>query len=334
MLTWRCAGRAASLSLLATFLGCPADKRDDGEHETAPSQPPATVPLIESAAPLASPRIDLPGMSIEAPGYPAIRGDYAAGSAQTLLPLEWVVTWQRGALPPADALQSITNAMLGVVQTKTSSHGRIAGTRDVEVGGKTGREYEITTEVGYTLIVTFAECGGRTVQILTGGMVDARTNSDKLVKSFRCTPDPKQDVDRVAVAVDARPGWKRTKPSGPPMLVNDRGTVVNATSFPSPDPSIPLEAIVPTAVRSAGFIVDAARPKERDGRKVWRATVDVGGKSHPAAIVAWRCDAGRLGAVYVFAEPGASVDDGLDLAMTARCLGPDEVPPTYPLKGD
>lgn len=335
----RYAIRAAALGAVVLFTGCPAPQREDSERAAASSGPGSGTPPgpEASASSLAAAegfaRVELPGLSIEGPGRPSITGDYGAGAAQVTTPFEWAVTWQRGDLPPLEALRSIANAMLGAFQTSTTSPGRIAGTRPVEVAGKSGHEFELVNGIGNTLVATFTECGGRTIQILVGGRAEARANSDKLVASFRCTPDPQKDLDRVGVAVEVRPGWKRTKPSGPPMLVNEREIVVNPTTVAAPNPRTPIEDFVPGAVRAAGFTLESERPIEKKGRKLWRASLSMNGKTHPAAILAWRCEDGRVGAVYVFGEPGSSLDEGIELALTARCLAPDEAPPTYPVKG-
>ena len=92
-----------------------------------------------------------------------------------------------------------------------------------------------------------------------------------------------------------------------------------------------LEELVPTALRAGGFMVDASKPEERAGRKVWRASMTLDGRAREAAIVVWWCpEQKRTAAIYVVSMGGAPIADGVDLALTGRCLGPDDKAPPIP----
>ncbi len=317
------------------LLGCPSEKPGDLERSAKAS----AAPLSEIAASdlLKSDSgsfvlLALPGMSLEAPSYAAVTGDYVQGTSQSSYPTEWAVTWQRGPLPPAAALQSIVASMATTLEAQKGSPARLADTRAVELGGQPGQQFELTIAGGYSIFVTFAECGGRVVQILVGGVSEVKSTSDKMVRSFRCSPDPSKDLEQVRVVVDARPGWKRTSPTGPPLLEDEHQVVVKPMLVPLPDAATPLETVVPNAVRASGFRLDSPTPTEIKGRKLWRGSVELSQTKHPAAVLAWKCQEGA-GVIYVFGKPGASLEEGLDLALTGRCLAPGETPPVYPSKG-
>lgn len=294
----------------------------------ASSPPPTPTP----SAPRPPPRLALPGMSLEAPSEATPTGDYVTGSVQATSPIEWTVTWQRGPLPPAEALQRIVETMARALETQQGSPTRVAGSREIPVGGLPGRQYDLLSERGFTIIVTFVECGGRVVQILGGGPASARALTSKMVESFQCTPDASRDVDREAVAVALQPGWQRTAPTGAPMLVNAREVLVRPTLLTAA-PGVPLERYAPMAIRSGGFTIDSDTPEERAGRKLWRGSVKLSGGSKPAAVIAWQCpDDARAAAIYVVSMAGAPLDEGIALALTGRCLGADEKPPAYPVR--
>ncbi|MEO7329912.1 MAG: hypothetical protein ABI193_15145 [Minicystis sp.] len=290
----------------------------------------APLPPLDQVAPLT--RLSLPGMSIEAPSVAVVNGDYVTGNVQARFPIEWTVTWQRGTQPPPEVMQRIVETMAKAIDGVQGSTSRVAGSREITVSGAPGRRYEIANERGGA-IVTIVECGGRVVQILGGGSANARSIVDKMVESFRCTPDPTKDTDREAVAVEARPGWQRTLPTGAPMLVNARELLVRPTLL-SGAPGVPIERYAPMSIRAAGFTVDTDTPVDRAGRKLWYGSLVLSGKPRKAAFLAWDCpNDTRAAAVYVVSMQGAPLDEGIALALTGRCLGPEERPPAYPVKG-
>lgn len=281
-----------------------------------------------SASAAAFPRLELPGMSLETPGRAPITGDYGTGGVQHTTIPEWGVTWQQGELPPRAVLDRLVDTMAGAIGRQQLSVARVAGSTDLTVAGAPARRFEIVTDRGYRIVVTFAQCGGRIVQLIAGGPANVSSINTRMVDSFRCTPDPKQDLDREVVVVDARRGWKRTKGTGKPMLVNAQEVLVRPTMLPSVD-ATPLETFVPLASRAAGFTIDSDRPEVIGGRKLWRGSVD----SKPAAVMAWRCPGElRVAAIHIISVEGAPLDKGIDLALTGRCLKPGEAPPVYPLK--
>jgi hypothetical protein len=293
----------------------------------------AAAPSVSSGAPAWPARLELPGMSLEAPGYATVTGDYMTGSVQSTYPIEWAVTWQHGPLPPPDALQQVVNGMIRMLETRELSTARITGSHESPVGGSPGRMFELANERGFVFVVAFGECGGRVVQIISGGPVNAKQTTTAMVDSFRCEPDASHDLDREAVAVDARPGWQRTAATGMPMLVNAREILVRPTLVPGAEAG-PLDQLLPIAIRSAGFTIDSDAPQERAGRKLWFGSLALSDKRRPAAFVAWRCaDDTRVAAIYIVSMQGAPLDEGIALALTGRCLGPDEKAPDYPVKG-
>lgn len=286
-----------------------------------PSPPPSPV------------RLELPGMSIEAPSYATITGDYVTGSVQATYPIEWAVTWQHGPLPPLAALQPIVDGMISALAARQLSPAHVTGSRESTLGGAPGRTFELTSDNGSVYVVVFGECGGRVVQIISGGPLNAKQTAAAMVDSFKCKPDPSRDLDRDAVALEVRPGWQRTAATGQPMLVNARELLVRPTLVSNIDAG-PLEQYVPIAIRAGGFTIDTSAPQERAGRKVWFGSLALSGKPKPAAIVAWRCaDDTRIAAVYVVSMQGTPLDDGIALALTGRCLGPGDKAPDYPVKG-
>ena len=293
----------------------------------------AAAPSVSARAPASPTRLQLPGMSIEAPGYAAVTGDYVTGSVQATYPIEWTITWQHGALPPPDALQPIVDGMRSAFEAREKSAARITSSHEIPLGGSPGRMFEIVNERGFDVVVVFGECGGRVVQIASGGPVNAKQTTTAMVESFQCTPDASQELDREAIAVDALPGWRRTSATGKPMLVNAREVLVRPSLVPGTEAG-PIEPLVLIAVRAGHFTIDSDAPQERAGRKLWFGSLTLSGKQHPAAIVAWRCagDA-RIATVHVVSLRGATLDEGIALALTGRCLGPTEKAPDYPVKG-
>lgn len=295
----------------------------------------AAVPSLSFSppAPDSPVRLELPGMSIEAPSSATVKGDYVTGSVQATSPVEWAVTWQPGKLPPLPALESIVDGMIHALDARMMSPTRVAASRESALAGSPGRTFELINERGLVFVVVFGGCGGRVVQIIRGGAVNARETTAAMVDSFQCKPDTARDLDREAVAVDARPGWRRTAATGQPMLVNAREIVVRPTLVAGAEAG-PLEQFVPIAIRAGGFTIDSEIPQERAGRKLWSGSLVLSGKKKPAAVVAWRCaDDGRVASVYVVSMEGAPLDDGIALALTGRCLRPGEKAPEYPVKG-
>jgi hypothetical protein len=118
-----------------------------------------------------------------------------------------------------------------------------------------------------------------------------------------------------------------------PMLVNAHEVLVRPTLSAGLEAG-PLEQLLPIAIRAAGMTIDSGTPQDRGGRKLWLGSVVLSGKPRPAAVVAWRCaDDARVAAIYIVSLQGAPVEEGIALALTGRCLRPDEKAPDYPVKG-
>jgi hypothetical protein len=283
-----------------------------------------------STPPASFSRLQLPGMSIEAPDAAAVEGDYMTGSVQRTFPHEWSVTWQEGTLGRAE-MQKAMEATVPTLSAKLGSPARLSRSRDVQVAGSNGSQFEFENQKGYRVVITSVECGGRVVQIVAAGLGHAADTSAKMVASFRCTPDPPKGRVDDAVAVDVRPGWRRTAPKGQPMLVNEREVLVRPTLLPGVDGA--TDELLIAGMRGAGFAPASSAPKKMKGRRVWQGSMDVGGETVPAAIVVWPCAGDRrTGMVYVFSLKGAPLDEGIELALTGRCLAPDRQAPDHPTR--
>ena len=96
-------------------------------------------------------RLELPGMSLEAPGSAPITGDYVTGGVQHTTAPEWGVTWQRGSIPPREALDRLVEGMARGLETQLLASARVTGSREVTTAGAPGRQYELATDRGYAL---------------------------------------------------------------------------------------------------------------------------------------------------------------------------------------
>lgn len=271
-------------------------------------------------------RLELPGMTVTAPGAPAVTGDYVTGSVQSTYP-DFAISWQRGSLPSASEIRSLLEGIATALEAQLATTASVGTTRTVTLGGRTAYQVDISTGMG-PLHITLGECGGRIVQIMTGGVGVGSSYMDTMVSSFTCTPDPSKDVSVTSVVVDVRKGWGRMAATDRLTLANKHDVLVQPTSMAG-DATTPLEKFIPDAVRAAGMHVGATA-KRRGDKRVWTGTMTVDGETYPAALVAWQCPNRIIGAVYVMSMGKAKLDEGLALAYTGRCLEDGEAQPDYP----
>jgi hypothetical protein len=126
-------------------------------------------------------RVELPGMSLEAPTAAAPTGDYATGSVSQLVP-DWAVSWQMGELPPADVLQSAVGTMGRALE-------QLLSTTNATLDRGPARQFKLRSESPlYFVWITLGECDGRVVQIINRGISRAKDTHDHMVESFRCQP--------------------------------------------------------------------------------------------------------------------------------------------------
>lgn len=134
-------------------------------------------------------RVELPGMSLEAPTAAEPTGDYETGSVSQLVP-EWAVAWQTGELPPADVLHSVVETMRHALELRRHGPVQLASTTDATLDRGPARQFKLRSETPllYFVWITLGECDGRVVQIVNGGIFRAKDTHDHMVESFRCQP--------------------------------------------------------------------------------------------------------------------------------------------------
>ncbi|MEO8699746.1 MAG: hypothetical protein ABI867_06870 [Kofleriaceae bacterium] len=299
-----------------------------------PSPIDLSSPLYSSSAYSASgsfSRLELPGMSIDAPSQPAPTGDYATGSVQGLGTTQFGITWQPGDFPEKRELANLVAGMSTALDQQLHTTSRVGANRELVMAGKTAQQFDLSTNVGYTMVITFTECDGRIIQLLVAGPGNVQSTVTKMTDSFACTPDPTKDATRIGVAVAVKPGWRRSSEVGRITLVDDKRELFVQPTRLQTTATMTLETFIPTAVKIAGFEV-APNFKTRGDKKVWTGKFTIDGELHAAAVVAWRCpDDVGVGVVYVVSmTANAKLDRGLELAYTGRCLTPSDAVPTYP----
>jgi hypothetical protein len=286
-------------------------------------------------------RLELPGMSLDAPSHQTPTGDYATGAVEGSGVPQYGITWQPGEYPAKADLATIVAGMGSALDRQLQTTSRVVATRELEVGGAPAHQFELSSGVdedsvrfGYsTMIVTFTSCGGRIIQILVAGRGDTKSTVTKMTDSFVCTPDPTKDATRIGVAVAVKPGWKQASSTPGRLTLVDarRDLFVQPTRLIQTNGALALERYIPDAVRIGGFEVLPGY-KTRGDKKVWTGMFTIDGEAHAAALVAWRCpDRSGVGVVYVVSmTPKTKLDRGLELAYTGRCLDASEPAPAYP----
>lgn len=284
---------------------------------------PASPPPIPEPKP-ALVRFELPGMTLDVPGTPQITGDYLMGEvAHSTWPFAWHVLWQPGEAPEREQVTRYAE-----MAARDLAVGDPSSIREVTTGGARGHRVDFAPEKGMINAAAMLTCGGRVVDIRASAHERMQEYVTKMIDSFRCTPDPDQEIGREHVAVEMRPGWGRSDATGQSVLINERGIAVGAELFRLPAGST-LTAATEAQLHSLGFVSSSHQPEKLQERLLWRGSVG----STAAAVLAFSCDRERMGMVTVFGAKGASLQSGIDLATTARCLAPDEDAPPYPVVG-
>jgi hypothetical protein len=270
-------------------------------------------------------RLELPGMSIEAPGFATPTGTYIDGRVEGRLPDDFAVTWAVGSMSDAPLRAKIADA---VVENANHTFA-LNDTKELQVAGEPAYEYVFTPTRGLgvapVVTLTFVMCGGREVQIVVGGTSVANATT-RMLGSFRCKPDQSQDLTRASVVVDAMPGWSRLPDEGL-VLVNAQGIRVITADLGDQTGSV--ADAVSTSFKPTGYRLHEP-PTTRGDKVFWTGVLLHDGKTIPSAVFAFRCSDDRVATVVVAAPPGLKVDPGLKLADTGRCLGANEPMPKYP----
>jgi formylglycine-generating enzyme required for sulfatase activity len=310
-----------------------------------PSRPPTpprpASPAFES--------LSLPGMWLDVPAGARVSGDYVTGHVQHSNPLDWGVSWAEGELP-----QSLDPTELVIVMSRGSKTEQIKPTRlissrdltldgaparqyvfalehDLTLDGAPARQYAFALERDRTLDLTLTTCGRRLVQLLVFGDSEIKqTVARRMASSFVCSPDPAQDLDPQALALEVRPGWYRVPATGRIALVDASGVHVLPSVAPKAR-GAPFRSVLERERARSGFMADPGEPQEIAGHWLWPGTLE----SSRAVMMAWPCpDDLRTAIVYVASSAGAPLDRGIDLALTGRCLAPDEDLPVFPAPGE
>jgi hypothetical protein len=273
-------------------------------------------------------RYELPGMSLELASIPSVRGHYGDGGFDELRPVEVSMVWKAGA--PFDetahkrVLQEVTNVYSDV---------RVDDGKPITFGGRPARQYTVSGTHGYrrkSTTVTFGECDRRWVILAVGDAIDSTATNDRIVASFRCTPDAKADLDRTPVVVDARDGWLRAVTPGHLTLESTDLTLQLRTFVLPSEPNQSVADVVQRTQQQGGRVRLQTRAGTRGDKVFWRGVIDGDNGQVPVAVLAWRCsDRERIAVIVVAARGDNSLDTGIELADTGRCLGEDERMPTY-----
>lgn len=295
-------GAVAILALgIRAYLVHSGEQRDIETMNEAFAMTRPSRPIAPSAPALAK----LPGMSIEVPDHLVITGDYEHGTAVGAL---WALNWTPGEQTGSEAE---SEKLIAYVAQRT---GHTAGEkRTVELGGHPGYSVEMLGHDPQTMMMTV--CGGRSIQITTSLADAAALESARA--SFRCTPTMARLASR-SVAVAPRAGW-HVKP------------IDSALVLTKDDVNVILTAGATEAPRGYMNAFTVGTPERRGKYTVQRGTVAKEDNSiHPGAVVSWPCpERETTGYAFVAQWGEHKLDEGISLALTARCYGPDEPLPAY-----
>lgn len=267
--------------------------------------------------------VELPGMTITAPGAGQQSGDYEQGLLVGTTPIEFGVQWQRhGTIERSRVVDLVINSY-----NKSNNWQLVrASNRDIQVAGLAAHEDTLKTQEAIA-IVTQLECGQRQVSIIVDGVSDdVRKYNEQMVASFHCKPSPNIDLDRPPVVVDAVKGWTKSKAtftSNILALVGPHGEDLRAGKMGrSMEGSV--ADVITRQVDNTGIQL-TSKPTTRNDKVFWQGINAPDQK--PAAVLAWRCDDDRVAFITIIAPK--SVDDAVAVADTGRCLGPDDAVPVY-----
>jgi hypothetical protein len=266
--------------------------------------------------------VELPGMTIVAPGAGQESGDYEQGMLVGTTPIEFGVQWQRHGMIERS---TVVDLVIGSYNKANNWQLVRASNREIKVAGFAAHEDTLKTQEAIA-IVTQLECGKRQVTIIVDGFSDdVRKYNDPMVASFRCKPSPEIDLDRPPVVVDAVNGWTKSTATHTSNILELRGPHGEDLRAAKLGPKEGSVADVITGLVDNTAIQLTSKPTTRNEKVFWQGINAADQK--PAAVLAWRCDDDRVAFITIIAPK--SVDDAVAVADTGRCLGPDDAVPIY-----
>jgi hypothetical protein len=314
---WKAFGVVTSLFVLAVVLWTKCSHmREEAKIEAYHEQ------YRQERAEAVKPReVELPGMTIVAPGAAQNSGDYEQGSLVGRAPIEFGVEWLRaGTIDRSTVVDLVINSYNRANNWKLARDTN----RDIHIDGLAAHEDMLKTQTGIA-IVTQLECGKRQVTIIAAGSDDVRTYNDPMVASFHCKPDPEIDLDRPPVVVDAVKGWIKTTAKHTSNLLELRGPHGELLRAAKLGPREGSVADVITGLVDNTAIQLTSKPTTRNEKVFWQGINAADQK--PAALLAWRCDDDRVAFITIIAPK--SVDDAVAVADTGRCLAAGDAMPIY-----
>jgi hypothetical protein len=203
--------------------------------------------------------------------------------------------------------------------------------RELRLDGTEVRLGTVSSGPLHTYHILVGTCGGRQIEVHSG----AAEITERMRASFRCHADPAQaqalrEVP-VRLAVDKRAGWHRIAPRTALMVAGADHVKVRLYEVAAGKDADFEPRVVAMGMRSGYRLQRQAR--STGDRVVWDATPNGldADQRDPAAVVAWRCPGiAALGVAWISLEDGSkSLESGIDLAMTGRCLAEGERYPAH-----
>jgi hypothetical protein len=245
------------------------------------------------------------------------RGSVSAGGGLHAYGL----VWEPGALDTAGRTHA-TVMVRGVVEGQVRDAHATEHVRTI--GGLSGYEVRLSDARGkLAALLLLVPCGGRRITLFVTGD-DARPAIERMAETFRCVSVEKVPL-QIPVAVDHAPGWRQAPGKDPGILDGPHDLRLQTNLLERREGSVAAEVV--DFFRGSHFTLHEP-PSTRNDKVFYGATLVTNGTAYNAAILAWRCPDDRV-AVIVVTSATASLDPGILLADTGRCLAPDEPMPTY-----
>lgn len=231
----------------------------------------------------------------------------------------WGILWEPGGVSVEERARA---AALVRSVIENQAPGARATEHERTVGGVPGYEIRLGDAPGkLAALMLVVPCGQRRITMFVTGD-DARGPLDRMAATYHCGPPPRVVIP---VAVDPTPGWKQAPGQEPGVLDGPH------------DLRLQTNLLVEDLRTVAGGITNYFRgshftlyepPSVRNDKLFYRAQLVTGGKTYAAAILAWRCTNDRV-AFIIVTSATSSLDPGILLADTGRCLEPGEPLPDY-----